>query len=97
MKTLPDLEVKGKGLAEPLKVDYPYPETLAEGIQVDGEEKVYKLYAQQRKIRFMDAERKKATGGGLSKQLTAALKSVPQDKLLELLAAAGIEFDLTDL
>lgn len=94
MKTLPDLAIKSKGLAEPMLVDYDYPENLAEGIKVDGEEKVYKLYAQQRKIRFMDGKRKEATGGGLNKKLAAALKTVPPEKLVELLAAAGIEVDL---
>lgn len=83
-------EIKSKG--ESLgKVDYTFPETLEEGLEKDGEETVYKLYAMQRKIRFIDAKRRELTGTGLPKTLTAKLKTLDKDKLAQVMELLGIE------
>uniref|UniRef100_A0A6M3KA89 Uncharacterized protein n=1 Tax=viral metagenome TaxID=1070528 RepID=A0A6M3KA89_9ZZZZ len=84
------VEIKSKGevIGE---FDYEYPESLEEGLQVDGEENVYKLYRQQRKIRFMDNKRREATGGGLPKTLVAALKTLPPEKLAALAEQLGLD------
>jgi len=84
-------EIKSKG--EVLgKYEYSYPENLSEALDVDGEDKVYKLYAQQRRIRSDDAERAKKTGGGgLPKALIAAIKGANPDLLKKIAAEMGLE------
>ena len=63
---------------------YSYPETLEEAVTVDGAEKVFKLYAQQRKIRWADAIRAEKTGGasaetkGLTAKIRELAKSNPE-------------------
>jgi len=82
--------VKAKGVAIGT-YDYEFPEDLEEGLEADGEEKVFKLYAQQRKIRWMDNKRREVTGGGLPKQITDALKSLNPDQLAAIAAQLGLE------
>jgi len=88
------VEIKSKGELVGA-FDYEYPENLEEGLEMDGEEKVYKLYAQQRKIRWMDAKRREATGGGLPKKLVELIKSADTAKLAAVAAALGV--DVSDL
>ena len=89
---------KGDQKVEHGPYDYEYPETLAEAIQKDGEEKVFSLYKQQRKIRFMDDKRREVTGGPsnemkkMTKILTDAIKSDPE-KAKKVLADMGINLD----
>lgn len=84
------IEIKSKGevLGE---FDYEYPDGLEEALEVDGEEKVYKLYIQKRKINFMDAKRRELTGGGLPKQITAALKSADPEVIARIAEQLGVE------
>jgi len=84
------IQIKSKKevLAE---IEYEYPENLEEGFEVDGEEKCYKLYIQKRKINFMDNKRRELTGGGLPKQITAALKSADPDVIAAIAAQLGVE------
>ena len=84
------VEIKSKG--ESLGTfEYAYPETLDEGISVDTADSVFKLYAMQRKIRFMDAKRRELTGGGLPKALTEKLRSLDKGKLAQIAELLGIE------
>ena len=71
--------------------DYEHPSTLEEGLDMDGEDKVFKLYAAQRKIRWVDGKRRELTGGGLPKAVTDALKSADPDVLKKIAAELGIE------
>jgi len=88
------VEVKAKKLViEGSPFPYSYPESLEEALTADGEDKVYKLYIQQRKIRFMDSKRKEVTGGGIPKELIAALKNAPKEYLAKLLADLDIDLD----
>jgi len=91
MKTV-KVEIKSKkqSLGE---FDYEYPETLEEALETDGEEKVYTLFAQQRKIRWMDAKRKELTGGGLPKDLVDKLKKAPKEVLEKFLAELDLDID----
>lgn len=92
------VEVKSKKVAvEGSPFDYEFPETLEEALEVDGDEKVYSLYIQQRKIRFMDAKRKEATGGGIPKTLLNLIKAknLSEEKLLQL--ADALDLDLSDV
>lgn len=84
------VEIKSKGQVVGT-VDYDYPETLDEAIEVDGEDKIYKLYAQQRKIRFIDSERRRLTGGGLPSQVTKALKNADPETLAAIAEKLGVE------
>lgn len=71
--------------------DYDYPENLEEGLQVDGEDKVYKLYAMQRKIRAVDTQRRMLTGGGLPKAVVDALKSADPAILAKIASDLGVD------
>jgi hypothetical protein len=82
--------IKSKGVIVG-EFNYEFPEGLEEGLQLDGEDAVFKLYAQQRKIRFMDAKRREVTGGGLPKSLTEKLKSLDKDKLAQVAELLGLE------
>lgn len=94
MKIEEAVDIKAKKIVVATR-DYSYPENLEEGLTVDGEEKVYKLYAQQRKIRWMDGIRKEVTGGGgIPKDIMAKLKSIDPTALLEALKSLGIEIDV---
>ena len=84
------IEVSSKGQSLGT-FDYEYPATLEEAIDVDKEEKVYKLYAAQRKIRWVDAKRRELTGGGVPKAVTDALKSADPDVLKKIAQELGIE------
>ena len=84
------VEISSKGQVVG-SLDYEYPETLEDAIDMDGEEKVYKLFAAQRKIRAIDAKRRELTGGGLPKNILAALKGADPVKLAEILEKLGIE------
>ena len=84
------VEIKSKGQSLG-SFDYVYPETLEEGIEMDKADSVFKLYAMQRKIRFMDAKRRELTGGGLPKSLTDKLRSLDKDKLAQIADLLGIE------
>jgi len=70
---------------------YDYPENLEEGLALDGEEKVYKLYALQRKIRAVDTQRRMLTGGGLPKAVVEALKSADPAILAKIAADLGVD------
>jgi len=83
-----EIKSKGQALGE---FDYNYPESLEEGLSTDGEESVFKLYAMQRKIRFMDAKRRELTGGGLPKALTDKLKGLDKAKLAQIAELLDIE------
>jgi hypothetical protein len=86
------IEIKSKGEVVGAQ-DYSYPETLKEAIQVDGEDTVFKLYAQQRRIRFADQQRRALTGGGgLPKGLRDALKNADPAKLKEIEKLLGVQF-----
>ena len=88
------VEVKAKKLViEGSPFPYSYPESLEEALTQDGEEKVYKLYVQQRKIRWMDSKRRELTGGGIPKELLIALRSAPKEYLAKLLADMDIDLD----
>jgi len=88
------VEVKAKGqVLEGSPFAYSYPESLEEALTQDGEEKVYKLYVQQRKIRWMDSKRRELTGGGIPKELLIALRSAPKEYLAKLLADMDIDLD----
>lgn len=84
------VEISSKGQVVG-SLEYEYPETLEDAIDMDGEEKVYKLFAAQRKIRAIDAKRRELTGGGLPKNILAALKGADPVKLAEILEKLGIE------
>jgi hypothetical protein len=86
------VEVKSKGqLLE--EATYEYPVDLKEAIKVDGEDNVYKLYAMQRKIRFMDQKRRALTGGGgLPKGIRDALKSADPAVLEQIQKLLGVDF-----
>ena len=84
------VEISSKGQVVG-SLEYEYPETLEDAIDMDGEEKVYKLFAAQRKIRAIDAKRRELTGGGLPKNILAALKEADPVKLAEVLKKLGIE------
>ena len=71
--------------------EYSYPESLQEALQVDGEEKVFKLFTQIRKIRFIDEIRRQKTGGGLPKEVVKALKSADPETLRKIAATLGLE------
>ena len=84
------VQIKSKGeiIGE---FDYEFPASLEEALEVDGEDKIYKLYVQKRKINFMDAKRRELTGGGLPKQITAALKSADPEVIAKIAEQLGVE------
>ena len=87
------ITIKSKGdVLETSK--YEYPESLEEAIKVDGPEKIFAYYGQQRKIRYMDGRRRALTGGGVTSAMAKALKSATPEKLLEIAKKLGDE-DLT--
>jgi len=91
MSTIESILIKSKG-QDVGTLEYEAPENLKEGIKMDGEEKVFQLYAAMRKIKSRDAERNKLTGGGgLPKAITAALKSANPDVVAQIAAALGVE------
>jgi len=90
MKT-EELELKSKNvILEGSPFDYTAPESMEEALEVDGEEKIFKLYMQQRKIRWMDSKRREVTGGGLPKQLADALKSADPAILAAIAEKLGV-------
>jgi len=84
------VEIKSKGQSLG-KFDYEYPDNLDEALDQDGEEKIYKLYAMQRKIRWADAKRRELTGGGLPKAVVDALKSADPAILKRIAEELGVE------
>jgi hypothetical protein len=84
------IEIKSKGQTVG-EFDYSYPETLSEALDLDGEEKVYKLYAMQRKIRAVDTQRRVLTGGGLPKSVVAALKNADPAVLARIAEELGVD------
>jgi len=90
MATTETIEIMSKGTLVG-SLEYTAPETLEEAIEMDGDEKVFKLYVAQRKIKARDGERTKLTGGGLPKAITAALKSADADTVAQIAAALGVE------
>ncbi len=65
-------------------------------MQVDGSEKVFKLYAQQRKIRWADGVRAEKTGGSSAetKGLTAKIRELAKtnpDALKQVAELLGID------
>ena len=83
-----EISSKGQVLGE---FDYDYPETLEAALSTDGEEKIYKLYTAQRKIRWVDAKRRELTGGGVPKAVTDALKNADPAVLKAIAEKLGIE------
>jgi len=55
-----EIEVKAKigSMIIPKKVNYDEPEDFAEGIEMDGEDKAFKTYLNERKTNFMDKIRR---------------------------------------
>lgn len=85
------IEIKSKGEIVST-VTYEYPVDLKEALKTDGEEQVYKLYAQQRRIRFADQQRRLATGGGgLPKGLRDAIKNADPETLKNISQLLGVE------
>jgi hypothetical protein len=84
------VEIKSKGQVVGTP-EYEYPETLDEGLEMDGEEKVFKLYAQQRKIRWAEAERRRLTGAGLPSAVTKAIKNADPETLKRIADELGID------
>jgi hypothetical protein len=86
------VEVKSKGQVLE-EATYEFPTSLTEAIKVDGEDNVFKLYAMQRKIRFMDQKRRTLTGGGgLPKGVREALKSADPKVLEQIQKLLGVDF-----
>ena len=84
-----DVDVKSKG--ESLGVfPYEFPETLEEAIALDGPEKVFSLFAQQRKIRFADGKRAELTGSP-TKGLASKLKEAPPEVLAQIAKLLGMQ------
>ena len=54
--------------------DYSYPENLEEAIEVDGEDKVMKVYLMERYTNFLDARRREATTNAIPKVLLDKVK-----------------------
>jgi len=79
------VEIKSKGSVV-WSGDYAYPESLDEALEVDGEEKIFKLYLQQRKIRWTDAKRREVTGGGIPRELINMLKTASPEQVEKLMA-----------
>lgn len=91
MKTeLVEIKSKSQIVGE---LEYSFPETLEESIQVDGADKVYKLYILQRKVRAIDAQRRVLTGGGLPKQIVAALKNADPAVLAKIMAELNVDLN----
>ena len=90
MSTTVSLEIKSKGEVVGM-LEYDAPENLSEGMDMDGEEKVFKLYAQQRKITAMNNKRRELTGGGVPKALLSALKDADPEVLQKIAAEMGLE------
>ena len=86
------VEVKSKGQVVGT-LDYEFPDTLEDALEVDGEEKVYKLYTMQRKIRAIDAKRRELTGGGLPRALVKALKSADPDVIRRIAEEMGLDIE----
>ena len=86
------VEVKSKGQVLGT-FDYEAPVDLSEAIDVDGEDKIFKLYAQQRKIAFLNAKRRELTGGGLPKALVQALKDADPEVLKKIAAEMGLDLE----
>lgn len=82
MKTMENLEIKSKKDVVAI-INYEYPESLDEGIQVDGVEKVLGFYLQARKARAMNDARTEAAGGGGTgmRALMKALKNASPEFL----------------
>jgi len=74
-------------------MDYEFPDTLEDALEIDGEEKVYKLYTMQRKIRAIDAKRRELTGGGLPRALVKALKSADPDVIRRIAEEMGLDIE----
>lgn len=87
-----NVEVKSKGQVLGT-FDYEAPVDLSEAVDVDGEDKIYKLYAQQRKIAFLNAKRRELTGGGLPKALIKALKDADPDVLKKIAEEMGLDLE----
>ena len=83
------VEIKSKQLKEAKKVEYEFPETLEEGLKLDGKEKVFKLYSMQRKIRYMDSRRRAMTGTGITSNLAKAVKKADPANLAQIAKLLG--------
>lgn len=78
------VEIKSKGKV--LKVEeYKAPTDLEEAFEVDGEEQVFKLYAQKRKSDFKTAELRKLTSRGVPRELLDKLRTMSREKLESML------------
>ena len=86
LKEKVDIRSKGATLET---ATYESPETLEEAIKADGPEKVFALFSQQRKIRFMDARRRALTGGGVTTAMAKALKAADPKTLLAIAEKLG--------
>jgi len=84
------VEVKSKGQVLG-SYEYEFPENLEEALDIEDDEKIYKLYAMKRKTNFLDAKRREITGGGLPTQIVKALKAANPEVLAAIAAELGIE------
>ena len=85
------LEVKSKGQVV-ASLEYSAPDSLAEGVEADGEEKVFEMYLANRKAKAMNESRMEATGtGGIGmRALMKALKEAPPEVLERLKEDLGL-------
>ena len=73
------INAKIGALSLPAKtMDYERPKDFEEAIEMDGEQKAFKTYLNERKTNFMDKERKK-----MIKAFSVALGKMNPDKLRE--------------
>lgn len=56
--------------------DYVYPETWAEAVKMDGEDKAFKTYLTERYTNFLDAKRREATTNAIPAALKAKVREV---------------------
>jgi len=76
---------------------YTYPETLEEAVEVDGEDKIMKVYLVKRYTNFLDVERRKAMTNAIPKvmldKIRSLWKSGDKAKLELVCETLGIDMD----
>jgi hypothetical protein len=91
MPTTETLEVKSKGQVVGA-FEYTAPENMKEAIEMDGKDRIFALYLTRRKADAMTKERTRLTGGGgVSREISKALKGLKPDKLAEVAKLLGVE------
>jgi len=82
------IKVRSKfGVEKEIVRNYSFPETLKEGIELDGDDSVFAVYSVKRKSNFMDDERRKELVK-IEKPLTEALND--PEKAAKIRAILGI-------